>query len=133
MIHFDALLKLKTQHYQHYSRVLSFCILFIFELMDNVVRKIVQPSLKGMYHHMSYVGSSYELSALPGSSDYDIQVFLDMLPGPGKHDIPKPNTGRIHECDRDGWRKIFGGPSNLVTENGFLSAYKVSFTKDYFE
>ena len=105
----------------------------MLELMDNVVRKIVQPSLKGLYHHMSYVGSSYELSALPGSSDYDIQVFLDMLPGPGKRDIPKPNTGRIHECDRDGWRKIFGGPSNLVTENGFLSAYKVSFTKDSFE
>mgnify|MGYP001802344758 CR=1 FL=1 len=76
--------------------------------------------------HMSYVGSSYELSSLSGSSDYDIQVFLKMPPGPGKRNVPKPTTGRIHKCDRKGWRKIYGGPAHLLTDNGYLSACKVS-------
>lgn len=97
------------------------------ELMDRVVRQVVQPALNGIYQHMSYVGSSYELSSLSGSSDYDIQVFLKMPPGPGKRNVPKPTTGRIHKCDRKGWRKIYGGPAHLLTGNGYLSACKVSF------
>lgn len=90
------------------------------------MRKIVEPALKGLYNHMSFVGSSYELSAIPGTSDFDIQVFLKMPPGPGKRNIPKPTTGRIHECDRAGWRKIKGGPAHLLTSDGFLSAREVS-------
>ena len=94
--------------------------------MDRVLHEIIQPALRGIYNHIRFVGSTYELSALPGSSDFDIQVYLKMPPGPGKRNIPKPTTGRISKCGRAGWRKVLGGPGHLLTPDGFLSANKVN-------
>ena len=99
--------------------------------MDRVLREIIQPALRGIYNHFRFVGSTYELSALPGSSDFDIQVYLKMPPGPGKRNIPKPTTGRIHMCDRAGWRKVLGGPKHLLTPEGFLSANKVNINSKW--
>lgn len=94
-------------------------------LMDVVLRGIIRPALSKLYNHMLFTGSAYELSALPWSSDFDIQVFLKMPPGPGKKNIVKRNTGLVEPCDRPGWRKIKGGPTDLLTTDGFLSAKKV--------
>lgn len=88
--------------------------------MNEVMTQIVRPALKDFYIEELFVGSTYELSGLSQTSDYDIQVFMKMPAGFWG------NTGPLEWCDKPGWRKIRGGPADLIDSNGYLSTFKVS-------
>ena len=92
--------------------------MFFVELIQRVMIEVVHRALKGLYSKLSFVGSTYEFSSLYGASDFDVQVFLRM---------PSCSAAMVEPCDRPGWRKIKGGPQDVLTPDGYLSACKVCF------
>lgn len=80
---------------------------------------LIYPSLAEYQSELLYTGSNYELTAVPLSSDYDLQFCFKVKTESGT----KP---MVVDCGKPGWKKIRGGPSELLNGNGYLSAYKVS-------
>lgn len=66
---------------------------------------------------LAHTGSYYELTAVPGKSDYDLQFYLKI-----SGSSIKPT---IKDCGKPGWKRIYGGPDKYRDDEGFLSAYKV--------
>jgi len=45
-------------------------------LVSYIKEKLIQPALQDYFADFAYMGSAYEFTSVPGSSDFDIQVFL---------------------------------------------------------
>ena len=69
------------------------------------------------------MGSNYEFTTVPGSSDYDIQFCIEVPKTKLNH--VKTSSATADECGDPAWRIIKGGPDDLLDSNGFLSTSKV--------
>lgn len=89
------------------------------EFVQQTLERMLASELKGITDDIFYSGSNYELTEVPGPSDYDIQYFIKT----GRPGDCKP---MVEDCGINGWKKIKGGPKEWLTEDGYLSPYKVS-------
>lgn len=72
------------------------------------------------------MGSNYEFTTVPGSSDFDIQFCIDIPKTKLNH--VKTSSAKAHGCADPAWRMIKGGPEKLQDDKGYLSATKVDIT-----
>lgn len=102
-----------TPHFTFYS--------YLTAQVHQIVMNLIQPNMGNLKSDLAHTGSSYELTAVPGKSDYDLQFYLDL-----KFSGSSGRKPMIEDCGISGWKKIKGGPPEYLNENGYLSAYKVS-------
>ncbi|XP_067937698.1 cyclic GMP-AMP synthase-like receptor isoform X2 [Watersipora subatra] len=91
-------------------------------LVQFVGEKFILPSLEICRSGVSYMGSTYEFTALPGKSDFDIQFFVKLPIS--KHNGKKVGDAEVLESDDAAWKFVKGGPVDLLDEAGYLSAEK---------
>ena len=92
--------------------------LYILALVSYITEKFLLPNLEGYRSDVSYMGSAYEFTTVPGKSDYDIQFFVKL------GNTKKGYTSEIEDCGDPGWAFVKGGPVDLL-EDGYLSTAKV--------
>lgn len=109
-----------TDHLHLLFSVSEFIMVFSFEeFVQGFLERMLATELKGITSDIFYSGSNYELTEVPGPSDYDIQYFIKT----DRSGEPKPT---VQDCGINGWKKIKGGPKEWQTADGYLSPYKVS-------
>ena len=96
---------------------------FLLELVSHITEKFIKPTLRGLVSDIFYMGSNYEFTTVPGSSDYDIQFCMEVPKTKLNH--KKTSSATADECGDPAWRIIKGGPDDLLDSNGFLSTSKV--------
>ena len=97
----------------------AFTVHYIVPNVSVHVQRVVESlftDLADVTADVLYMGSSYELTALPGVSDYDLQYCVKV----------SGHRAAVEECSRPDWRRIKGGPPNLLDSTGYLSAYKAN-------
>lgn len=99
-------------------------IFFFVELVHHITQRFILPTLKGLCSAILYMGSNYEFTTVPGSSDYDIQFCIEIPKT--KHNHVKTSSAMADGCGDPAWRKIKGGPENLLDDKGYLSTSKVT-------
>ncbi|XP_067936681.1 cyclic GMP-AMP synthase-like receptor [Watersipora subatra] len=91
-------------------------------LVQHVGEAFILPTLKGYMSDISYMGSTYEFTALPGKSDFDIQFFIKL---PITREYGRKVFGsEVESSGNAAWKFVKGGPANLLDDAGYLSTYK---------
>ncbi|KAF6038327.1 hypothetical protein EB796_003364 [Bugula neritina] len=92
-------------------------------LVSYIKEKLIQPALQDYYADFAYMGSAYEFTSVPGSSDFDIQVFLK-VPSTRQNRVKVSSATAIASGDPD-WMRVRGGPENLLNDEGYFCPIKV--------
>lgn len=96
------------------------------DLVSYITENFILPVLKEENYDfdVSYTGSNYEYTTVPGKSDYDIQLLL--RPTTTKQNKEIIYSAEVQECGDPAWRLVKGGPPEFLDSNGYLSTEKVS-------
>ena len=98
--------------------------------MSEITTKFILPTLSEYHSAVAYMGSSYEFTTVPGKSDYDIQFFIK-LPST-KQNREKVFGSVAEKCNDPAWRKVKGGPEEMLDAKGYLSTTKVGLNIKYY-
>ena len=101
----------------------------ILALVDHITQKFILPTLSPYLSDVAYMGSNYEYTRVPGTSDFDIQGFVK-LPHEKKNGA-KIFSSVAEKCDNKAWRMVKGGPKELLNKKGYLSTTEVCINKLY--
>lgn len=102
-------------------------LFYIIELVQHLIEDFIHPTLGKYRSDVFYTGSSYEYCGIQDSSDYDLQFCIKMPQRRYDNLTLLSDKPYVELCEeRPGWAMIRGGPPELLTEDGYMSAVKVS-------
>ena len=95
-------------------------------LVQHLIEKFINPTLANHCSGVFYTGSNYEYCGIQRSSDYDLQFRLTM-PKRKFNNLTLISDKAVVEVweDEPGWARIKGGPPELLTDDGYMSAVEV--------
>lgn len=92
-------------------------------MVQEIITDFIQPAIKSICPYLTHTGSSYELTSVPGKSDFDLQFCLKMPRT--KQDRVKKAGAIAERSSVPGWRRVKGGPEDLLNDAGYMCALKV--------